>query len=365
MFKKGLLLLIVSVSLTCAASPITFTDAANREITLEKPAERVAILYNYTDYAAVAGEECFERVVGIGKKAWYGWRNGIWNHYAKVCPEIEEIEDVGLLRYGDFYMEQAIALAPEVMILPMWQYDAISEVQKKQFQDANIELVVTDYASQKLESHITSTIAIGHVIGKVDRAEDIVTFYREQINDVIARVGQVNQQPNYYVEKGQKGALNQDETWSKVVWGQMGDTAGGKNIADGVIKAGKNGTLTSEKVLFSNPEHIFITGSHWVKNPDALSMGYIINQSDANNVLVSYKNRLGWSDISAVKSGQLYGVHHGLARSLMDFSAIQFMAAQFYPDKMEGVDAEANLIKFHEKFLPVDYQGSWLFQAQF
>jgi ABC-type Fe3+-hydroxamate transport system substrate-binding protein len=365
MFKKALAFLIVSVSMNCAASSITFTDAANRKITLDKPAEKIAILYNYTDYAAVAGDECFKRVVGIGKKAWYGWRNGIWNHYAEACPEIEKIADLGMLRYGDFHMEQTIALAPDVLILPMWQYEAISDVQKKQFQEANIKLVVTDYASQQLENHVKSTLAIGHAIGKVARANDIVSFYREQIGEVTSRIADLQPQPTYYVEKGQKGALHQDETWSKVVWGQMGDTAGGINIADGVIKAGKNGTLTAETVLFRSPQHIFITGSHWVKNPDALSMGYGLDQSKANDILISYKNRLGWANITAFKSGQVYGLHHGLARSLMDFAAIQFMANQFYPDKMQGVDPEKNLIKFHEKFLPVKYQGTWLFKAQF
>ena len=181
MFKKALPLLVALISLNCNANSITFTDAANREITLNKPAEKVAILYNYTDYAAIAGDECFERVVGIGKKAWHGWRNGIWNHYAEACPEIQEIADIGILRYGDFYMEQAIALAPEVMILPMWQYEAISDVQKKQLHDAGIKLVVTDYASQNIDSHIKSTLAIGYAIGKVDRAEDIVSFYNSKL----------------------------------------------------------------------------------------------------------------------------------------------------------------------------------------
>ncbi|MCZ2722370.1 ABC transporter substrate-binding protein [Marinomonas sp. 15G1-11] len=228
-----------------------------------------------------------------------------------------------------------------------------------------MQLVVTDYASQNLDSHIKSTLAIGYTLGKVERAQEIVAFYQKQIEDVTSRLNNKHPKPSYYIEKGQKGALHQDETWSKVVWGQIGDTAGGKNIADGVIKAGKNGTLTVEKVLYSNPEYIFITGSHWVKNPEALSMGYGINQYDVNNVLISYKKRLGWSDISALKSGQIYGMHHGLARSLMDFSAIQFMATKFYPDEMQGINPEANLIEFHEKFLPVNYQGTWLFKAQF
>ncbi|MUI53034.1 ABC transporter substrate-binding protein [Aliivibrio fischeri] len=364
MLNKFILLVSISMSFTITANPIIFTDAADREIILNKPAERVAVLYNFVDYAAIAGKECYGRVVGIGKKAWQGWRNGIWNHYLNACPEIENIADIGMFLYGDFYMEKTISLAPEVIILPLWQYKAISDAQKNQLQQANITLIVTDYANQQLNSHIKSTMAIGYTIGKVERAREIVEFYQQQIMKVTSRLNN-KPKPTYYIEKGQKGALQQDETWSKTVWGQIGDNAGGRNIADDVIEIGKNGHITPEKVLFSNPDFIFITGSHWIKNPKALSLGYNITKSEANNVLVSYKNRLGWTTMNAITSGQLYGMHHGLARSLMDFSAIQFMAKQFYPEALQDIYPENNLIEFHERFLPVKYQGTWLFKANF
>ena len=352
------------MSTTLPAIGITFKDAANRTITLEKPAEKVVVLYDFVDYAAIAGDECYKRVVGISKKAWHSWRNGIWDHYVKSCPEIKNIADVGILRFGDFYMEQLVLVQPDVLILPLWQFEAISKVQKKQFDAIGVQLIVTDFARQKLETHIVSTMAIGYAIGKKERAKEISEFYRQQIEKVTRLLHQ-NKKPFYYIEKGQKGALRQDETWSKTVWGEMGDTAGGKNIADDFVGAGKNGDLTPERILASKPEYIFITGSHWVNNPQSLSLGYGIDKSIANKALITFIQRRGWSELPAIKSNNLYGIHHGLARGLMDFSAIQFIAKQFYPKAMKSIDPIENLKEFHQKFLPVVYQGTWFIKADY
>lgn len=364
MFKKIFLISLIAMLPANSANAITFMDAADRKITLEKPAERVVILYDFVDYAAVAGPECYKRVVGIGKKAWHGWRNGIWSHYAKACPEIEKITDVGILRFGNFHMEQLVVVQPDIMILPLWQFEAISDVQKTQFEAMGVQLIVTDYARQDLETHIKSTMAIGYAIGKADRAKTISEFYRQQLDMVTQRLSE-NKKPFYYIEKGQKGALGQDETWSKVVWGAIADSAGGENIADGFVSAGKNGHLTAEKILTSDPEYIFITGSHWVNNSQSLSLGYNIDKANANKRLITFTQRLGWSEIRAIKQKHLYGIHHGLARSLLDFSAIQFIAKQFYPQAMKEIDPVANLMEFHEKFLPVAYQGTWFFKADY
>ena len=157
---------------------ITFEDGIGRQIQLKKIAQKVVILYNYVEYAAVAGDECYKRVVGIGKKAWHNWRKGIWDEFASVCPEITQIADVGLLRFGDFYLEKLISLQPDVLILPKWQYESIDQTLKSHFEKANITLVVTDYANQKLESHVKSTLAIGHTIGKLERAKEVCDYYK-------------------------------------------------------------------------------------------------------------------------------------------------------------------------------------------
>ena len=285
-----------------------------------------------------------------------------WDEYVKICPEIEKIEDIGLLRFGDFYIEKFIALKADILILPKWQYEAIDNTLKKKFEKAKVVLIVTDYANQQLETHINSTLAIGHAIGKLDRAKKITKYYEKQFNFVTDRIKKTVKRPSAYIEKGQKGAQIIDDTWSMVVWGAMLNTAGGKNIADGVIKKGKHGQLTREKILSSNPDYIFITGSNWVKSHNSLLMGYSVEKKEANQRLKTFSLRKGWNKLKAIKNDNLYAMHHGLARSLMDFSAIQFIAKKLHPEIFEDLDVMARLEEFHSKFLPVKFKGTWFLQ---
>jgi len=358
------ILLALGLSAPVSSGAVIFKDALDRTIVLEKEAERVAIVYNYVEYAAVAGDECFRRVVGIGKKAWFGWRKGIWDEYAKACPEIAQIEDIGLLRFGDFYLEKFLLLNPDILILPKWQFDAVDAGLMEKFKEAKVNLVVTDYANQALETHVKSTLAIGKAIGKNRRAKQIVDFYRSQLSLVTGKIGDALARPRVYIEKGQAGAGKVDDTWSKVVWGDMLETAGGKNIADGIIPAGKHGRMEMEQILKSNPRHVFITGSNWANSNDALIMGYGVERELANMRLKPFISRLGWKELEAVRKNQIHGIHHGLARTLMDFSAIQYMAKQLHGDLFRDIDPMRNLEEFHEKFLPVPLAGTWFFRLQ-
>ena len=339
-------------------SQIIFEDALDRKIVLKEPARRVAIVYNYVEYSAVAGKECYKRVVGIGKRAWFGWRKGIWNEYIKSCPEIEKITDIGLLRFGDFFLEKFLSINADILILPKWQYDNINTDLKANFKKAGIILIVTDYANQHLDTHIKSTLAMGYAIGKIDRAKEIIEFYKNQLNFINKNI---TTKPLVYIEKGQKGPDAIDDTWSKVVWGDMLETAGGKNIADNIIPAKTNGLLSKEYILQSNPGYIFITGSNWSNSDVSLVMGYNISKKESNKRLQAFTSRKGWKNIKAIKNNNLYAIHHGLARSLMDFSAIQFMAKKMHPKVFKNLMPESNLKLFHNKFLPVRYKGTWFF----
>ena len=186
---------------------------------------------------------------------------------------------------------------------------------------------------------------------------------RLNFENIISLIKTTKNKPRTYIEKGQGGADNIDDTWSKVVWGEMLDTAGGANIADGTIPAGNYGQMSEEKILVSNPEYILITGSDWVNSNVAVVMGYGADSNVTNSRLLTYASRKGWNNLLAIKNNNLYAVHHGLARSLMDFAAIQFIAKQLHPDLFRDIDPNSELEEFHNKFLPVKFSGVWFWKA--
>ena len=64
--------------------------------------------------------------------------------------------------------------------------------------------------------------------------------------------------------------------------------------------------------------------------------------------------------MNAVRNGQVFAVEHGLCRALYDFTATQFIAKSIFPDRFADLDPEAELRRYHEQFLPVAFEGSWM-----
>jgi hypothetical protein len=44
----------------------------------------------------------------------------------------------------------------------------------------------------------------------------------------------------------------------------------------------------------------------------------------------------------------------------MDLFAMQYIAKALHPDRFADVDPEANLRRFHERWLPVRFEGIWM-----
>ena len=49
-----------------------------------------------------------------------------------------------------------------------------------------------------------------------------------------------------------------------------------------------------------------------------------------------------------------------LARSLPVWIATQYIARQLHPDAFTDVDPVGSLRKYHETFLPIRFEGTWL-----
>ncbi len=60
----------------------------------------------------------------------------------------------------------------------------------------------------------------------------------------------------------------------------------------------------------------------------------------------------------------MYAIHHGIARTLFDYSGMQFFAKAMYPAQFADVDPEASLRDYFNTYLPVRYDGTWMLQLQ-
>ena len=221
--------------------------------------------------------------------------------------------------------------------------------------------VVIDYNAQLLDRHVASTLAIGRVMGAEERAQELIDLYRREVADVERRiaVARPGQRPKVYLEVGMEGPDVVGPTFTTTMWGRILDLVGVENIAKGRLLAAQ-GQLNPEMVLAANPDVIILAGSSWRNQPRSVRLGYEVDEAAARASMRPYLERPGWRSLQAVRSNRIYAIQHGLARTLFDFTAMQMLAKQLYPEAFEDVDPVANLRAYHERYLPITFGGVWM-----
>ena len=339
------------------AQTMTVTDVLDREVEIIAEPQRILLGFYFEDFFAVGGPGAYDRVVAISRDAWESWRNFQWQAYTRAVPRIAEIVDVGEVDAGTFSLELAIDTRPDVAVLAAWQYGALGEAVGR-LEEAGIPVVVLDYNAQEVEKHVASTLALGAVLGTHQRAQALAELYADAVAGVEARVAGVDERPKVYLELGRKGAGEVDLSWGDVMWGRLAETAGGVNIAkEHVVRWAP---LSPEHVLSQNPKVIFLPGSGWVGQDEAVSMGPGIDASTAHARMEPYLARPGWSGLDAVKARQVHALYHGGARSLYDFVFLQYIAKTLHPELFEDVDPQANLEAFFRDYMPIPLSGTYM-----
>ncbi|MCP5155890.1 MAG: ABC transporter substrate-binding protein [Ectothiorhodospiraceae bacterium] len=356
---RGLLgLVLLADTAGAAAHGSKVVDVLGREVVVPHHVERVLLGFYFEDFLAIVGPDAYDRVVAISKATWHDWRQSQWQSYLKVIPRIDALEDVGEVDSGTFNIEKALAVRPDVAILAAWQYRALGDVVAR-FDAAGIPVVVVDYNAQEVERHVASTRAIGAVMGATQRAEQLAQEYADAVADVRARVARSNApRKKVYVELGNKGAAEYGNSYRDHMWGRVIETAGGENIAN--IASGKSTPLNPEHVLASNPDVILIAGSAWTSSRDVVLMGFGVDPGTTRARLRPYTERPGWSRLSAVASREVHALYHGGARTLYDYTFLQYIAKRLHPEAFADVDPVANHRRFYARWLPIQADGTFI-----
>lgn len=353
---------LLASSLAALAAPTEITDALGRKVTVDLPAKRLVVNFNFEEFTAIGGVEAWQKVVGISRGPWEGWRPLIFNRYKAVIPNLAAMPDVGFTEDNSLSAETIIGLKPDVLLMSEWGYKA-AKPQMDQIEGAGIPIVVIDYNAQLLERHLASTRALGKVTGQEARADELAGLYAREYNDVLARVAKAKAAgaptKKVYVELGQAGAETIGNTYNNTMWGKIITTLGADNIASGKIP-GPWGPLNAEAVIAENPDLILMASSSWVSRPKAVRTGYDIPESETRASLMPYAQRPGWADLKAIKAGEINAIEHGLARTLYDFVAMQYIGKRLYPEQFADVDPVAAFKGYHERYLPIRFSGTWM-----
>jgi iron complex transport system substrate-binding protein len=343
------------------------TDVTGRKLELDLPVKRVIVgeARQIHVIAALKGDQTFDTIVG--------WRDDLlkkdpdsYAAYVERFPQIEKLPRFGYVPQGDFSLETAITLSPDVITLNL---EAEKSAKESGFEEkaaaAGIKIVYLDFRIDPEKNSEASIEILGKMFGAQERAKEFIAYRRAEIARVTDRLASVKdlKRPGVFIERapGISGEDNCCRTFGPVNFGAMVDLAGGHNIADGIIKT-TFGDLNPEQLVVADPDHVIVTGSNWAAESDInqfVPVGRGADMALSRKRLTNLMKRTPFPELKAVKQGNVHAVWHQFYGAPYEFFPIQQFAKWFHPELFADLDPEKNFEDFHRKFLPVTYKPGY------
>ena len=257
--------------------------------------------------------------------------------YCNFPLSINDVTNLG--SYVNPNVETAIELQPDV-ILATTTCDGLS-----QLQNAGIPVVIQNLANNSVL--VPAIHFLGQLVNSQDNATTLVNWINHYTTIVTSRIAPLsaNQLPTFYAEQ----AIEWQTPGSQHVVGQLIVAAGGINI---INSSSANAIVVSpESILEQNPQYIFkLTVS--TDTADATFYQTAIN---------SINTRTGFSEITAVKSGNVYTYDYTLVQGLRYPVGLLYFAKSMHPDLFTDIDPATILPGMIEQFFGIDFPGVYLY----
>ncbi|OAP36336.1 ABC transporter substrate-binding protein [Sinorhizobium glycinis] len=361
------LALVAAVIAAAPAVAAEITDVTGRKIEIELPAKRILLgeARQIHIAAALKGELVFDTIVG--------WRDDLikkdpdsYDGYRERFPAIEKLPRFGYIPSGDFSLEAAIALKPDVLTLNL---EAQQAVEESGFMDkaaaAGIIVVFLDFRVDPAKNSEKSLEILGQIFGAEARAKEFIDYRRAQIavvTDRLAKAGAI-ERPKVFIERspGITGETACCRTFGPANFGEMVEKSGGHNIGSDVITA-TFGDLNPEQIVVAKPDHVIVTGSNWSAESDInqfVSVGRGADPQAARERLTRLMQRPAFATLDAVKAGRVHAVWHQFYGAPYEFVPIQQFAKWFHPELFADIDPDRTFREFHQEFLPIAYRPGY------
>ncbi len=364
-FSMALVALLPAPS-GAADARITVTDIVGRQVEVKAPVGKVILGEGRQMYfvAALDTDAPFRRVVG--------WRDDLqkadldgYKDYLAKYPGIEKLPTFGGFKEGTFDIEQAVALAPDAIILNVEAKTATDDAKLiEKLAKVGIPVVFVDFREKPFENTDPSMRLMGKLFGKEARAEEFIAFRKAQIDRVTERLAGANPaKPLVMMERAAGYSDDCCMSFGNENFGKMVEIAGGRNLAAKIIP-GTFGVVNPEQIIAANPDHVIVTGSNWelyVPGGAWVGVGSGASKAEARRKLAALMKRPAYTGVKAVRDNQVHAIWHQFYNSPYQFVAIQAMAKWLHPDLFKDLDAEATMRDLYGRFLPVPYKaGYWV-----
>lgn len=304
--------------------PVTLTDAAGRQVTIETEPETLVSGYYITTSMLIAlGQQ--DKLVGIEAKA------DTRPIYALAAPELPELPSVGTAK--EFDLEGCAALEPDLVILPLKLQESAEALEQLGIN----ALVVNPEDMDLLEETLD---LLGQATGSSERAHALMDYNAETEAEMAELLADA-EKPSVYLA-GNSSYLS--TAGSKMYQNTLIELGGGENVA-AELEDDYWADISYEQLLAWNPDVIVIAADADYTKEDLLADSQLAGLTAVQNgaVYALPSSFEAWD--SPVPSGVL-GIRwmasalHGDLYSLEQFRQD---AADFYKE-FYGVEIDTQLI---------------------
>ena len=344
---------------------VEVTDVRGRTVEVPREIKTAYYPYYYENLLTICGEDIFNTITATSVYDTEHYSKTMWDLLMEKAPGFTDMEDVGSTINGDFDLEKLISLNPDVAILANYQYSVIGDEGISNLEQAGIPVVFIDYTLLTPEAHIDSTLILGKVFNKEDRAKELADQYKEKTDKIAEIVKNIPKDKRKTVYLEVRSSLKSYKDYGKAYGNDgmlslMAGYAGAENIFADV-----QGSVDPDpEFLFeSDPDFMFIDGGNFDDNSLGIKTGYTVDSETTKETLTDLvKGREGWENLSSVKNKNVYTIDNDIMRTLKDYVIIEYIGKQLYPEEFKDFDPEKETEEFIKKYVPLLPADSCFFQ---
>jgi iron complex transport system substrate-binding protein len=313
---------------------VTIVDALGRGVELPQPPERIVVA-GKSSLTIVNTLFLFpqakDRVVGLV----VGNQNP--GEFLKFIDPAFDQKAVLEVEAGP---EQIAPLEPDVVVLRSFMAENLGEP----LEQLGIPVVYVDLETP--EHYFRDMRTLGKLLGNEARAEEIIAYYQEkldQVNKNLAGLAQ-DEMPNVlllqYSEKGGEVALNvPSASWMQTTEAEL---AGGEPVWQESAKSGGWTVVNLEQIAAWDPDKVFV----------------IYYKADSSEIAEQLKADAQWQALDAAETGEIYG----FAADTFSWDqpdprwilGVTWLAGKIHPDRFRDLDIQLEVVQFFEEMYGMD-----------
>ena len=298
--------------------PITVTDMAGREVTIESEPQRIVSGY-YISTSACIALGLTDRMVGIEAKA------EARPIYSAAAPALLDLPNVGTAK--EFDLETCLSTEPELVILPMKQKDTAAALE-----ELGIPALLVMPESHEQIIEMFNLIATAANVN----ADALISYYTAELAEVEALVTGAEQSVVYITGTSSYLTTAPGQMYQSSLITTAGGAAAGADI---------EGTswveISYEQLLAMNPDVIVVPTNSMANAPAEYPIEDLLNDPEL-------------SEITAIKNGAVYQMTTGFeawdSPAPSGVLGVKWMLQTLHPELYSAEDFAADVQEFYQTF---------------